>query len=249
MVISNSWANEANAVFRRRALFGFERHAFYKHIEEGGKIYRHTLAVPTASADDVALLAAEKKDWATIRKRLQRSGALFRWFGTMTAAGAERVIYSSEPAFDGAGPLSDPVAALLETLRATTALRDPYPRRRAHDGPDGPWKPTKVQNGKWATMGTRPSYALLEMRQDAHDVAAAAANNVNTWKATPEELANRAAETIERTRHWAVLSAAPTETLFQLWESVGFDLSKKRWESLFPNGVPAPKETERSGVS
>ena len=78
-------------------------------------------------------------------------------------------------------------------------------------------------------MGTRPAYALLDLNQDVHDQAAAAANGVTTWKAAPDEVNARNPEFIMATRHWHAGADASPDALLRLWESVGFSIAPEAW--------------------
>ena len=233
LVVSNTWQNEANRVYKLRSLFRFCREVFREHLEAGGLIYRHDLPVPTKAEDDAALLKAERCEWGKIRKRLKRAKALYRFFSVVTEDGRPfRVIFSSAPAFDGQEPLDDSVAEILEVLRWVRPLRAPYPKRDAHGGPNDAWRPKETKTGEWVTVATRPAHALLEMNQDTFDEAAAVANGVSTWKASTDQLNARNAETIIATRHWKAPANAPEDTLLKLWESLGFEITPQAWEAV-----------------
>ena len=251
LVISNGWKNPANAVYHRRQLFGFLRRAFQEHLADGGLIYKTVLRVPTATEDDANLLKEERKAWDKIRKRLQRSESCCRWFSTSRpGVGVFREIYSSEPTDDGQEPLAEPEVALLDTLMFTTALPPPgqgaegddgsevlpYHRRKAHDGFDDAWKPKNVANGKWITIGTRSSRALLEMNQDVYDEEAAVNNGFRTWRAAVDEVHARS-ERIVQTRHWVAPVSKPVDALPRLFEELEFRILWTRWDALFNDGL------------
>ena len=90
-------------------------------------------------------------------------------------------------------------------------------------------------------MGTRPAYALLEMNQDVHDQAAAAANGVTTWKAGTDEVNPRNPENIRATRHWQARADAPPDALLRLWESLGFSIAPGAW-------VQVERTVEAAGI-
>jgi hypothetical protein len=236
--VSNTWQNGANAQYRRRGIFAFIRHAFREHLGAGGQVFRHVLTVPTALPEDASLLAAELREWDRLRKSLQRFEALYRWFSTLDEAGAHRVIYSSFPITEGQSPLEDPVADLLDTVRAMQPPGDPYPKRRSHDGPADAWRPPQARNKEWLSVGYRSGRALLEMDQDVYDQAAAAAHGVATWRATAAEVEARDPEAIVQTRHWKAPANAPADTLPSLWQSLGFSISWTKWEATFDPGGP-----------
>ena len=143
---------------------------------------------------------------------------------------------------DGQEPLADPEAALLDSITFTTSLPPPgqnvgleslpYRRRKAHDGFDDAWKPKNVANGKWLTIGTRSSRALLEMNQDVHDEAAAVANGFKTWRAAADEVHARS-ERIVQTRHWVAPVSKPVDALLRLFEELEFRISWTRFKAHF----------------
>ena len=233
LVISKSWSNPANAVYHRRLLFGLMRRAFRIHLQNGGRIYQYELTVGSEALDDEALVKAERREWDRVRKRLQRAGALFRWFSSITSEGVFRVIYSTAPAFDGHRPVEYPESELLETLKVTSSLREPYRRRPAHGGPADAWRPKRTVTGEWTTVGSRSAAALLESGQDTYDEAEATANEVETWRASTREVNARSPETILRTRHWVAPQTKPLDLLFNLWNELGFDMSEKAWVHAF----------------
>ena len=229
LVVSNSWRNPTNRVYKLRGLFSFLRGAFHQHLAQGGQIYKTEIKAATVAPDDGELREAECKEWDCLRQRFHRAGALYRWLSVWTPDGASRVIFSSTPAFDGQAPLEDPVAGVLDVLRNVRPLGDPYAKRNAHGGPKDTWQPSKAGTGGWWTVGTRPAYALLEKDQDVHDQAAAAANGVTTWKATPDEVNARNPEIILATRHWEAGADASPDALLRLWESLGFSIAPRAW--------------------
>ena len=229
LVVSNSWRNPANRVYKLRRLFSFLRGAFRQHLARGGQIYKTEIKAATVAPEDEKLRRAECKEWDCLRQRFHRAGALYRWFSVGTSSGASRVIFSSTPAFDGQTPLDDPVGTVLDVLHNVRPLADPYPKRNAHGGPKDAWQPPKAGTGEWWTVGTRPAYALLEMNPDVHDQAAAAANGVTTWKAGTDEVNARNPESIVATRHWEAGADAPPDALLRLWESLGFSIVQRAW--------------------
>ena len=72
LTVSNSWINPTNRVYKLRSLSPFWEDCFTVHLARGGEVFRFALRVPTTSLDDVALLKAERKAWAAIKKRFQR---------------------------------------------------------------------------------------------------------------------------------------------------------------------------------
>ena len=242
LVISKAWANPSNAVYHRRILFGLIRRAFREHIAAVGSIYQTHLLVGTATEDDLELCKEQRREWDRLRKRLQRAGALYRWFSIVTEQGAFRVIFASEPLYDDQTPLEDSEATLLDVMRSVTSLSDPYPRRPAHGGPNDAWQPKKTASGDWVTVGTRPPWALMEMNQDAYDEAAAVANGVRTWRASQEEVNSRSPEAIMHTRHWLALPTGPPDLLVTLWRELGFKVSQRVWDRAFGDQFHGSRE-------
>ena len=230
---SNTWQNSANATYRRRAIYGSMRRSFRAHLEAGGRVYQATLVVPTGAPDDAALLKEEQKEWDRDRKRLQRAHSQYRWLSTLTEDGAARVIFASEPIYDGQEPLADPEATLLDAVRLMAPLRAPYPKRDSHGGPDDTWKPARVENYEWVIVGSRPGHVIESGGQDIHDQAAAAAVGVSTWMADDQEVNGRAPEEIMRSRHWQAPAGSHRYTLFQLFHSVGFQMLPEKWDRSF----------------
>ena len=79
------------------------------------------------------------------------------------------------------------------------------------------------------------------MNQDVHDQAAAAANGVTTWKASPNEVNARNPEIIMATRHWQAGADAPPDALLRLWESLGFSIAPGAW-------VQVERTVEAAGI-
>ena len=159
------------------------RQALQNHLADGGAVYMVQLRVGTNSEDGFELCKSDQREWNRLRKRLQHSGAKYRWFNTLNPEGASRVIFASVPLADGQLPLDNPEGTLLGAIRSVTSMGEPFKRRPAHGSPDADWQPKQVRNGEWVTVGTRASAVLLEDRQDAYDEAAAVANGVRTWRA------------------------------------------------------------------
>jgi len=146
--------------------------------------------------------------------------------------------------------LAEPEVALLDTLTSTTALPPssqgaegddgsevlPYHRRKVHDGFDDAWKPKNVANGKWITIGTRSSRALLEMNQDVYDEVAAVANGFRTWRAAVDEVHARS-ERIVQTRHGVAPVSKPVDALPRMFEELEFRILWTRWDALFNDGL------------
>ena len=247
MVISNSWRNPSNRVYRRRALFRFMRQMFREHQAGGGSIYHTRLRVGTNSEDDREICEAERREWDRLRKRLQRLGAKYRWFSIVTDEGAFREIFASEPLSVGQQPLDDPEAALLGVVRQTRPLGQPYKKRPSHGGAPE-WQPPRTENGKWVTVGHRPAEALLEYDQDPYDEAAAAANGVRTWRASEAEVNAQSPEAILRTRHWLAPPTSPNDILYNLFEEVGFNMSRKAWDWAFGERTSRVGAIDRESV-
>ena len=101
---------------------------------------------------------------------------------------------------------------MLDAVRRMAPLRDPYPKRDAHGGPDDAWKPSNIKNDEWVIVGTRSGKALNPgqqdvKEQDVYDEAAADAAGVATWIAAAAEVNGRAPEEIVRTRQSAARQA------------------------------------------
>ena len=156
LVVSNSWRNPTNRVYKLRGLFSFLRGAFHQHLAQGGQIYKTEIKAATAAPEDEKLRREECKEWDRVRQRLHRAGALYRWFSVWTSGGASKVIFSSTPGFDGQTHLDDPVATVLDVLHNVRPLGDPYPKRNAHGGPKDAWQPPQSRDRGLVDRGHPP---------------------------------------------------------------------------------------------
>ena len=77
----------------------------------------------------------------------------------------------------------------------------------------------------------------VEENQDMYDESEAVSRGVITWKATPAEVDGRNPEDIVQTRHWQAADEHPPESLFKLWEDLGFNMIQQAWDRNFQTGA------------